>query len=211
MSGTRVILVRHGESQVSVDKIIGGHRACNGLSHLGRSQAEALRDRFAKEADTQPTIFVASHYRRAIETAEIIAPGLGSPTMTIEPDFGEHDPGPDCDGMPYADFLEKFGHRNWETDPYDETYPGGETVAAFQFRVGGALRRLVDANEGGTAVVSCHAGVIDTCMRYALRSAPTGEFEVHTKNTSLTELVHVRPGRWRLVRYNDAAHLAGLV
>jgi probable phosphoglycerate mutase len=43
-----------------------------------------------------------------------------------------------------------------------------------------------------------------------LRSAPVGEFEVHTMNTSITELVHVRPGRWRVVRYNDAAHLAGL-
>ena len=31
-----------------------------------------------------------------------------------------------------------------------------------------------------------------------------------TKNTSLTELVSVSSGGWRLERYNDAAHLAGL-
>jgi len=210
MSNTRIILVRHGESQVSIDKIIGGHRTCSGLSDLGRRQAEALRDRFARDGDVLPSVFVASHFKRAIETAQIIAPGLGNPTMTIEPDFGEHDPGPICDGMLYADFLEKYGHQNWEADPYDEIFPGGETIAVFQFRVGGALRRLVDANEGATVVVSCHAGVIDTCMRYALRSAPTGEFEVHTINTSLTEIMHVRPGRWRLVRYNDAGHLVGL-
>ena len=31
-----------------------------------------------------------------------------------------------------------------------------------------------------------------------------------TSNTSITEMVLVRPGRWRLLRYNDTAHLAGL-
>jgi probable phosphoglycerate mutase len=72
------------------------------------------------------------------------------------------------------------------------------------------LRRTVDTWAGGTVVVACHAGVIDTCLRHALRSAPVGEFEVHTLNTSVTELVHVRPGRWQIVRYNDAGHLAGL-
>jgi probable phosphoglycerate mutase len=43
-----------------------------------------------------------------------------------------------------------------------------------------------------------------------VRAPITGDFELFTTNTSLTELMLVRPGRWRLVRYNDAAHLAGL-
>jgi probable phosphoglycerate mutase len=38
----------------------------------------------------------------------------------------------------------------------------------------------------------------------------TGSFELNTLNTSLTELSLIRPGRWRLLRYNDAAHLEGL-
>jgi probable phosphoglycerate mutase len=215
MSSTRVILIRHGESQVAVDKIIGGFRTCNGLSELGRRQATALGKRFAFENEQVPgtlvpAVFIASHFARAQETAQLIAHGIGNPPLLTDPEFGEHDPGPMCDGMPYADFLEKFGHRNWETDPYDETYPGGETVAAFQLRVGSALRRVVDAHPGETIVISCHAGVIDTCLRYALRAAPTGEFEVHTVNTSVTEIVHVRPGRWKLVRYNDTGHLLGI-
>ena len=210
MSGTRIILVRHGESQVMVDKIIGGPRKCSGLSVLGRRQAEALNARWTAEGFESPTALIASNYKRAIETANLIAPSLGHPELLIDADWGEHDPGEVCDGMSYTDFVDKFGHRDWSIDPYDETYPGGETVAAFQFRVGGALRRTVDTYPGGTVVVACHAGVIDTCLRHALRSAPVGEFEVHTMNTSITELIHVRPGRWRVVRYNDAAHLAGL-
>jgi len=210
VTGTRIVLVRHGESQVAVDKMIGGPRKCSGLSALGRKQAEALNARWLAEGIEAPAAFVASNYKRAIETANLIAPSLGHPDLVIDADWGEHDPGEVCDGMTYADFVEKFGHRDWSIDPYDETYPGGETVAAFQFRVGGALRRAVDTWAGGTVVVACHAGVIDTCLRHALRSAPVGEFEVHTLNTSVTELVHVRPGRWQIVRYNDAGHLAGL-
>ena len=46
------------------------------------------------------------------------------------------------------------------------------------------------------------------------RVPQTGGFELQTANTSITEFVlngrHDVPGVWRLVRYNDAAHLAGL-
>jgi probable phosphoglycerate mutase len=59
-------------------------------------------------------------------------------------------------------------------------------------------------------VVVCHGGVIDAAFRTLLRLPMTGSFELRTTNTSLTELVHVRAGRWQLIRYNDAAHLEGV-
>ena len=46
---TRVILIRHGESNVTVQRILGGEKSCTGLSELGQQQAAALRDRLAKE------------------------------------------------------------------------------------------------------------------------------------------------------------------
>ena len=97
MSSTRVILIRHGESQVAVDKIIGGFRTCNGLSELGRRQATALGKRFAFENEQVPgtllpTVFIASHFARAQETAQLIAHGIGHPPLITDPEFGEHDP-----------------------------------------------------------------------------------------------------------------------
>jgi hypothetical protein len=53
--------------------------------------------------------------------------------------------------------------------------------------------------------------VIDAVMRHTLQMHQTGRFELSTINTSLTELVHVQGSKWRLVRYNDAAHLSHLV
>ena len=58
-------------------------------------------------------------------------------------------------------------------------------------------------------MVTCHAGVVDAGLRSFLNVSMAGVFELSTTNTSLTELSH-NPPRWRLLRYNDAAHLEGL-
>ncbi len=208
-SRTRLVLVRHGESQVTVQRVIGGPRSCSGLSDLGRRQAEALRDRLAATGELAPNVLISSAYPRAVETAELIAPVLDLP-VTTDSDLGEHDPGPDCDGLTFTAFVARFGTPDWETDAHAVTFPGGETVADFHHRVGRALSRVVHAHAGGAIVVVCHGGVVDVAFRTLLGLPATGGFELHTVNTSLTELVQTRPGRWRLARYNDAAHLAGL-
>lgn len=206
---TRLVLVRHGESNVTVRRVIGGPRTCDGLSELGHRQAEALATRLRDTGELTIDALYSSAYPRARETAEYLADVEGL-TVRIDDGLGEHDPGPDCDGMSFVEFVEVHGMPNWEDDPHATTFPGGETVAEFHHRVGATIHRLVQRHTGGVIVAVCHGGVIDAVLRHALRAASTGVFEVHTKNASLTELVHVGPGRWRLVRYNDAAHLHGL-
>ncbi|MBU3688314.1 MAG: phosphoglycerate kinase [Acidimicrobiales bacterium mtb01] len=207
---TRLVLVRHGESQVTVDRVVGGPRSCKGLSTFGRVQAERLHERWRSRPEFVPDAVYSSAYPRARETAEIVLPAFAGRDILIDPDLGEHDPGPDCDGLTYVEFEQKFGNPDWENDPYGITFPGGETIAQFQLRIGTAVRRLIDDHEDATVVVFCHGGVIDTVLRQALRTFGTGSFEIHTKNTSITEVELVRTGRWRLIRYNDVAHLVGL-
>lgn len=210
MSSTRLVLVRHGESRATVERFVGGPRSCTGLTDHGRRQAEALRNRLSAGHDVEATALFASNFPRALETANIIAPSVGSLPVSVDSGWGEHDPGPDCDGMTYDEFIERFGMPRWDGDPHDVVYPGGETIAQFHDRVMEALRRTVRKHEGGTIVIACHAGVIDAVMRQTLHMHQTGKFELHTQNTSLTELLHVQGSKWRLVRYNDAAHLNGL-
>jgi len=210
---TRLVLVRHGESNVTVNRIIGGPRTCNGLSDLGREQAARLRDRWAVNPEVTPDVLIASQYPRAFETMQIIAPSLGDLPIVRDDGFGEHDPGPECDGLSYREFAQRFpeAHTGWDShDPFSTTFPGGETIASFHYRVGSAVRRTLDAYSGQTVVVACHGGVIDAVLRFALRAPAMGAFEINTLNTSITELELVRPSMWKLVRYNDSAHLAGL-
>jgi probable phosphoglycerate mutase len=206
---TTLILVRHGESNVTVNRVIGGHRSCSGLSDLGRRQADRLRERLATTRELTADVLISSNFPRAIETAEAIAPAFGNPTIEIDPGFGEHDPGPEIDGMTFEQYIERFGTPDW-TDPDVEVFPGGETVAAFHVRVGNALASTLEVHRGKSIVVACHGGVVDATFRHLLRTASTGSFELHTLNTSLTEFTSAPSGEWRLKRYNDAAHLHGL-
>jgi broad specificity phosphatase PhoE len=210
VSSTRLVLVRHGESRATVERFVGGPRSCTGLTDHGRRQAEALRNRLSAGHDVEATALFASNFPRALETANIIAPSIGSLAVSVDSGWGEHDPGPDCDGMTYDEFIERFGVPRWDGDPHDVVYPGGETISQFHDRVMEAMRRTVRQHEGGTIVIACHAGVIDAVMRNTLHMHQTGKFELHTQNTSLTELLHVQGSKWRLVRYNDSSHLNGL-
>ena len=75
---SRLVFVRHGESQVFVDGSSAGSIACNGLSDLGRRQAAALRERLAITHELDP-VDPSSPARCRVRgrRREIIAPSLG--------------------------------------------------------------------------------------------------------------------------------------
>jgi probable phosphoglycerate mutase len=210
MTDTRVVLVRHGESFATVERYIGGVRTCKGLTDLGKSQSRLLGERLARTGELTVDAVVSSSFKRAIETAEIFAPFIGHNDIDVRPGFGEHDPGPVCDGLKFDDFVAKYGRPDFAGDPHAVTFPGGETLAQFHERVVAALWDLERDYKGKTVVVACHGGTIDGILRHCLQTPQTGRFEVFTKNTSLTELVRPRENIWRLLRYNDHAHLVGM-
>ena len=207
---TRLILVRHGESNTTVARRIGGFRTCSGLSPLGQQQAERLGDRWLANPEFAADVLISSQFLRARQTAEILKPALGLSDIQIVDGYGEHDPGVECDGITFDEFITKYGERDWEGDPFAVGFPGGESLAAFHHRVGEAISQTVTVYKDKTIVISCHGGVIDAVLRIAVRAPSSGGFDIWTLNTSITEFELVRPGRWRLLRYNDAAHLAGL-
>lgn len=207
MTDTRIVLVRHGESFATVERYIGGMRTCKGLTDHGKLQSRALGERLARTGELTVDAVVASAFPRAMQTAEIFAPFIGHKEIDVRPGFGEHDPGPVCDGLTFDEFVAKYGRPDFAGDPHAVTFPGGETLAAFHERIVAALRQLESDYRGKTVIVTCHGGTIDGLLRHCLQTKQTGQFEVFTKNTSLTELLRPRENIWRLLRYNDHAHL----
>lgn len=202
---TRLVLVRHGESNATVEKRIAGMRTCTGLSAHGVRQAELLRDRLARSGELNVDVLVSSTMPRAMQTADIIAPALGGLTPVIEADVREQDPG-DCDGITFDEYVERFGMPDWHGAPDLVVFPGGETITQFHARVADCVRRVLATHAGATVLVACHGGVIDAVLRHLLGLPIVGGFELNTVNTSITELLDAG-ARWRLMRYNDAAHL----
>jgi 2,3-bisphosphoglycerate-dependent phosphoglycerate mutase len=208
VNATRILLVRHAESNVTVNQVVGGELTCTGLSPLGLRQAERLRDRLLLERATAD-VLLSSPLPRARQTADIIGSALGAPIEFV-PELEEHRPG-EADGCPFVDFPERFGMFDFRAEPDRPFAPGGETLREFYDRVVALLGRIEDQHLGATIVAVCHGGVIDAAFRHYLSIGISGAFDLWTLNTSLTEFAIAKPGgRPQLRRYNDAAHLAGL-
>ena len=205
---TRLVLIRHGESVAQVDGFLSGHDTCRGLSALGREQAVALRDRLITSGELRAVdALYTSILPRTIETAEIIAPALGAVAPTQECDWCEIHAG-DAEGMTWDAFREQYPVQAGPHDPFRQAIPGAETWAEFYVRAGTRLRRVADEHSGERVVVVCHGGIIGASF-IALADLPIGSGTAlthETVNTSLTEW-RFTEGAWRLVRYNDAAHL----
>lgn len=213
METTRLLLVRHGESRAQVDRVVGGSTGCTGLSDLGRRQVEALARRW-QDAGVSADRLLSSTLPRAVETAELLAPAFGGLAVEQDVELCELEPG-ECDGLSWDDYQERYG-VDMRADPYALLSPGGESVAGFLLRVGGALHRIAVGHAGATVVVACHGGVVDGSLVCFLGLAVqrAADLDLRTTNGAVTEwLVEIdkgRPVHWALRRYNDAAHLEGL-
>jgi probable phosphoglycerate mutase len=202
------VLIRHGESEATVNQVVGGHSGCTGLSPLGRKQVEALRERLDASGElADAAALYASVMPRAVETAEILAPALGDLSVVQECGVCEIHPG-EADGLTWQEFTDRFGTPT--RDPFLPWAPGAESWAMFASRVGTALRDLTRRHADQLVVVACHAGVVDLSFVVFGRLPLELPFDRYVENTSLTEWQVPDGGRSRLVRFNDAAHLAGL-
>ena len=129
---TRLLLVRHGESQVYVDGLVGGLATCNGLSDLGRRQAAALGDRLASTHELDPVdVLIASTLPRARQTAQIISPAIGNLPVIEDEEVCEIHPG-EADGLAYDDYASRStAGATWRRTPSSSCPPAGRASRRF--------------------------------------------------------------------------------
>jgi broad specificity phosphatase PhoE len=209
---SRLVLIRHGEAQCNLNRIVGGRRGCTGLSDLGRRQIAALADRLYESGELRKaTALYASVLPRAVETADRLRAVVGPGPAALGPvredcDLCELHPG-ECDGMEWEDVVETFGVPDWDRDPSAPIAPGGESWSEFVVRASDGVRRLVERHRGELAVAAVHAGVIEATLIRFLGITP----EVYRRgwvrivHASMTEWEWVpSDDRWVLLRFNDA-------
>ncbi len=210
---TRVVLVRHGEAECNINRVVGGMKGDTGLTELGRRQVAVLADRLYESGELRrAAALYSSVLPRAVETAERLRPVVGPGPTALGPvrrrcDLCELHPG-ECDGMRWEDMVEKFGVPDWTRDPSQPIAPGGESWSSFVVRASDAVRAVARAHPGELVVATVHAGVIEATMISFLGVAP----EVYRRggwvsitHASMTEWEWVPDDdRWVLVRFNDA-------
>lgn len=208
----RLILVRHGEAHAGFHGVISGETGCRGLTPHGRQQAEALRDHLTDSGRVRADVLLASTLPRAIETADIIAPGLQLGAFARECDLCEVHTG-EADGLEWTEYAVRYGSFDMEAEPERVFAPAGESWNSFHDRVERMLGRIAREYGDQTVVAVCHAGVIMASMRVLLGVPhPGGGAQLRPTNTGLTEWEY-EPSleRWTLHSFNEASHLLGLV
>ena len=206
-TGTRLLLVRHGEAHCNARGVVGGPLGCGGLTDLGRRQVHALCDRLVYSGELgEATALYTSVLQRAIETATLLRAGLPALSPVEDCDLCELHPG-EADGLTWQELVDRFGAPDWDKDPDQPLAPGGESWTQFYERCVGALEDIVARHEGELVVLVVHGGVIEQAMKLVEGRAAGVRLRLNTENASMTEL-EFKGDRRRLLRYNDRAPLA---
>ncbi len=206
--GTRLSIIRHGEAWCNFEQFVGGPKSCRGLTPRGQRQADALRERLQSTDELAgASALWTSTLPRAIETAEIGVAELLEIELHRSPDLSERDAG-EADGLLWREIPERYGRSSTPGDNPDEPLsPGGESWITFIDRATKELERLALGNPGELTVVVAHGGIIDASLIRFLELPDHGaSVRLHAEHTSITEWRYTGR-RWRLVRYNDFAHL----
>ncbi len=202
---TRVLLVRHGETDWNVQTRLQGHTDI-ALNARGREQVRRLGEVLAGES---LDAVYSSDLQRAFDTARAIADATGAP-LHAEPALRERGFG--CfEGLTYAEIEARWpaDARRWRSRDAAFGPAGGESLLDFHARCVHVGERLAALHPGGSIALVAHGGVLDSLYRAATRQALDAARSCRMANASLNRLLHGSSG-FTLVGWDDHAHLQGL-
>ena len=177
----RVILVRHGESEINAvwkQKAIFCGQIDTPLTEKGRQQARDVGKLLSDKSQFRLSHSVSSTLVRAIDTLELIrqqftAPPTQLPVMSA---FNERSLGL-FEGRSKDDVYREF--PEYETDPafcnfrddYHQKAPGGENLSEVTARAWPAMESLLTSAESDILIVA-HCQVIRCLIAHAIKLTP---------------------------------------
>ncbi|MEZ5657296.1 MAG: histidine phosphatase family protein [Burkholderiaceae bacterium] len=184
-----LILVRHAlplRSDTSADP---------GLSRVGHEQSARLARTLARQ---RFDALYSSPMRRALETAEPLRALLATHTTEDErlSEFNRHD-----GAYVPVEELKRADRKAWEA----LRDGAGVDMEAFRADVVSAIDAIIAAHPGGSVLVFCHGGVINSWASHVL-GLPAKLFFA-PDYTSVHRFQCSRAGHRSLVSLNDSAHL----
>jgi broad specificity phosphatase PhoE len=200
-----LLLLRHGQTQLSVDKLFSGI-GDPVLTEVGLAQAALAANRLA---GSKATAVISSPLSRARQTAEAVAGQLGL-EVEVEEGFRETDFG-DWEGYSFSDIRKKWPREleAWLADSAVAP-PFGESFDATTTRVRQARDRVLAKHGGETVVVVSHVSPIKTLLRLALDAPHQAMYRMHLDLACLSEVQWFSDGPAVVRSLNDTHHLASL-
>ena len=206
---TKIILVRHGQSQGNAKRVLLGHTDLD-LTELGFGQAaltaEALKD---EKIDA----IYSSDLKRAMSTARAHAVLRG---LTVNPDVNLREVMlGDWENCSVQEIMEKYGEKVYNEDWLGNfgtfKFPGGDRVMGRARIFFDEVKRLSEENPGKTLLIAAHAAVIRGFFGLV---RDLSDEEVSTKTTfpsnASYSVVYYEEGRFIEDSFSVDAHLEGI-
>jgi 2,3-bisphosphoglycerate-dependent phosphoglycerate mutase len=199
---TRILLVRHGETEWNVEQRIQGQLDVP-LNANGRWQAERLAQALAGE---DLAAIYSSDLERTCATAAPLAASHGL-AVTIDAGLRERGFGR-FEGLTYAEIEQRYPDEaeRWRKRELGFGPGGGEAVEVFFARSVATLTRLAAPHAGQHIAVVAHGGVLDCLYRAAQRLALDAPRTWRMGNASINRLLYAEGG-FSVVGWDDSGHL----
>ena len=198
---TRLILVRHGQSEANQKRIFSGQRDYP-LTEAGLLQAELAADYLEKneKIDLIYSSDLQRAYNTALATAKRFELDVIKDSSLREFDVGE------WAGKSREQIAAEYPEV-WNTEGSLRRYPGGEyTPDAFERSVN-AIKKIAERHDGKCVMIAAHAGVIrsfaafsNSISKYELSKMP----DCHNASINVFEY---HDGVSIPVRYDITEHL----
>ena len=203
-SATRILLVRHGETDWNRIHRLQG-RSDLPLNQKGRDQACALA---LGLKDQTLTAIYSSPLARAVETANLVKVFHPSVPLFEEEGLAEMNLG-EFEGMEagrwlveHADFI-----KSWRETPASVRMPGGENLQEVQARAIHTLERIVKLYPMESTLLLCsHNFVNRTILCYALK-IPLDRFREIQQETAALNVLYLQGEQLIVEVVNDCNHL----
>ena len=200
---TRIIAIRHGETDWNVGGRIQGHTDI-ALNARGEWQARQVAQALA---DEPLAAIYSSDLRRAWATAQAIA-ALSHAPLAAEPALRERAFGI-FEGQRFVDIETSHptDATRWRQRDPGYTPPEGESLQVLQQRASSAVNQLAALHAGQQIALVTHGGLLDTLYRLATRQPLQAPRTWELGNAAINRLLWTPDTGLTLVGWADTHHL----
>lgn len=181
-----VILMRHGQADNNVNKILVGRHIESHLTEFGKNQVLDTA-KYLKEISIDKVL--VSPVVRTVETAEIVCGYLGV-NYEIDERLYEIELGK-LVGMNYEEIILKYGNlflQFYTENDAALTHYGVESFASIKQRIKNILDEITDRYTNKNVLMISHLDPIKAAISILLDLKPETLYRWHIRNASLTIL-----------------------
>ena len=206
---TRLLLIRHGQSEGNAEGRFGGHTATP-LSERGRREADATARALAPE---KFNAIYSSDLPRAVATATPLAQLTGLEVLSTEA-FRERSVGV-MEGLSFEEAAAQHPEQYAALlrRDFEHVILGGESYRQMLDRASRELDRIIAAHKGGRVAIFTHTGTICILTLHLMGALDAPELKpvwISTANCGISRIDLRTDGFVRVLAINDTRHLSGL-